>query len=100
MIDAAVHERQRATLAALLGTTETLATARHELIVALVADPARLDGVPDSQLLAVSNAAYALDAAIIAAMHGVSSEAAAMTELVAEFARNGVDGRLSEERGG
>jgi hypothetical protein len=100
MIDAAVNERQRTTLAALLGTAETLATARHELIVALVADPERLDGVSDGQLVAVANAALALDAAIIAALHGVSSETAEMTALVADFARNGVDGRLSEERGG
>lgn len=98
MIETAFPELQRATLAALLGTTETLSTATHELIVALIADPRHLDGVAESRLTAVSDAAYALDATIVATLREVSEAKADIAQIVAEWARRDVDSRLNSEQ--
>jgi hypothetical protein len=93
------HERQRTTLATLLGTREALEAVLHELLLSVASDPERLAGVPDSQWVTVSNAALGLDVALESALRAASPDRAEKMELLAGEARKGVDHRLNAALG-
>jgi hypothetical protein len=92
-------QREQETLAALLGTNELVGIAQRELIVSLLLDSESLAAVPVGRWVNVSNAADALDAAILSALRSASARTASHAETIASSARSQVKERLDEALG-